>query len=101
MGERSLADEFETASAEFHLNLSTGATVAVHFVPSEMMPTIVRALRCRPDSPAFRRLIIAAREIAFGGLFDSTDPDKHAAIKELDQASEAFAALVPWPDEPA
>ena len=47
------------------------------------------------------RLVLAARAVAFGGLFDSQEPDKIAAISELDQASEAFAALVPWEDEPA
>lgn len=46
------------------------------------------------------RLVIAAREVAFGGMFDSADPDKRAAIRELDQASEAFASRVPWEDEP-
>jgi hypothetical protein len=39
------------------------------------------------------RLVIAAREVAFG-------PNPAAAIDELDQASEAFASRVPWEDEP-
>lgn len=39
------------------------------------------------------RLVIAARVVAFG----RRDAD---AIRELDQASEAFASLVPWDDEP-
>lgn len=42
------------------------------------------------------RLVLAAREIAFGGYIPSDVP----ALKELDSASEAFAARVPWPDEP-
>lgn len=41
------------------------------------------------------RLVIAAREIAFGDGISSE------AIKELDAASEAFAERVPWEDEPA
>jgi hypothetical protein len=40
------------------------------------------------------RLVIAARNVAFG---DAT-PD---SIKELDRASEAFALIVPWDDAPA
>jgi hypothetical protein len=46
------------------------------------------------------RLVIAARTVAFGGLFDGGDDEQQAAIKELDEASEAFAASVPWEDEP-
>lgn len=41
-----------------------------------------------------RRLIIAARNVAF-----STTPSPEA-LKELDAASEAFADIVPWDDEP-
>ncbi|WP_158611687.1 hypothetical protein [Teichococcus wenyumeiae] len=41
-----------------------------------------------------RRLVIAARNVAFG---DPTDPE---ALKELDKASEAFADRLPWQDEP-
>jgi len=47
-------------------------------------------------APDVVRLVIAARMVAFG---DSA-PD-HAAIRELDQASEAFADRVPWHDEPS
>lgn len=44
-------------------------------------------------SPAMVRLIIAARIVAF--------EDQGAdALRELDQASEAFASAVPWDDEP-
>jgi hypothetical protein len=50
--------------------------------------------------PDVARLVIVAREIAFGGLFDACDDDQRAAIKELDEASEAFASRVPWEDEP-
>lgn len=39
------------------------------------------------------RLVIAAREVAFG-------PHPAAAIDALDKASEAFADRVPWEDEP-
>ena len=41
------------------------------------------------------RLVLAARSVAFGGHFSPN------AIKELDAASEAYAADVPWDDEPA
>jgi len=40
------------------------------------------------------RLVIAAREVAFG-------PNPAAAIDALDKASEAFASRVPWEDDPA
>lgn len=43
-----------------------------------------------------RRLVIAARKVAFGGIGLPDDPN----IWELDAASEAFAADVPWDDEP-
>jgi ribosomal protein L37AE/L43A len=46
------------------------------------------------------RLVVAARAIAFGGLFDGCGEQQMAAIRELDEASEAFAATVPWTDEP-
>lgn len=42
------------------------------------------------------RLVIAAREIAFGSYIPGDVP----ALKELDDASEAFADRVPWEDEP-
>lgn len=46
----------------------------------------------RPN-PAMNRLVLAARCVAFG--------DQSAeAIRELDRASEAFASLVPWEEEP-
>jgi hypothetical protein len=45
-------------------------------------------------TPEMRRLIIAARIVAF-------EDQGPASIKELDEASEAFAELVPWDDEPA
>lgn len=44
-------------------------------------------------SPEMRRLIIAARRVAF----DERDND---SIRELDEASEAFASVVEWEDEP-
>lgn len=40
------------------------------------------------------RLVLAARAVAFG------DGPTREAIKELDAASEAYAADVPWDDEP-
>lgn len=46
-----------------------------------------------PLSSDVRRLVIAARRVAF----ESQD---RAALKELDNASEVFAARVPWEDEP-
>lgn len=39
------------------------------------------------------RLVIAARVVAFSD-------QSREAIKELDEASEAFADRVPWEDEP-
>jgi hypothetical protein len=42
-----------------------------------------------------KRLVIAARSVAFGDF-----PPSRASIKELDRASEAFASRVPWDDEP-
>jgi hypothetical protein len=50
--------------------------------------------RTTSASPDLARLIIAARNVAFG--------DQGAeAIRELDEASEAFADCLPWDDEPA
>ena len=40
------------------------------------------------------RLVVAARAVAF----EQVSPE---AIRELDQASEAFASRVPWGDEPS
>lgn len=40
------------------------------------------------------RLVLAARAVAFGDHFSPS------AIKELDAASEAYAADVPWENEP-
>lgn len=45
-------------------------------------------------SPEMRRLVIAARVVAFEGA-------GREAIAELGEASEAFAALVPWDDAPS
>lgn len=44
-------------------------------------------------TPDVRRLIIAARVVAF-------EDQGREALKELDEASEAFADRVPWDDEP-
>lgn len=41
-----------------------------------------------------RRLVIAARNVAFD------DGPSREALRELDQASEAFAERIPWDDEP-
>lgn len=46
--------------------------------------------------PDVVRLVLAAREIAFGGYM----PMDATARIELDAASEAFADRVPWDDEP-
>lgn len=45
-------------------------------------------------SQELRRLIVAARNVAFDA---HPSPE---ALKELDAASEAFAGLVPWDSEP-
>jgi hypothetical protein len=42
-----------------------------------------------------RRLVIAARMVAYEA------PATHEALVELEQAAEAFAARVPWDDEPS
>jgi hypothetical protein len=44
-------------------------------------------------SAELRRLVIAARVVAY----EDQSPE---ALEELDKASEAFAELVPWDDEP-
>lgn len=50
------------------------------------------------------RLIIAARGVAFGSVADLVhahgDAEDGEAIKELDQASEAFAGRIDWDDQP-
>jgi len=49
----------------------------------------------KPELPAdVVRLVIAARNVAF------EDQPSREALKELDEASEAFADRVPWEDEP-
>lgn len=47
-----------------------------------------------PLPPDVVRLVIAARNVAF------EDQPSREALKELDEASEAFADRVPWEDEP-
>lgn len=49
-----------------------------------------------------KRLVVAAREVAFGPIADSVrhEAEFFALIEELDAASEAFAARVPWEDAP-
>lgn len=46
------------------------------------------------------RLVIAAREVAFGDVVMPADNDGAEALKALDAASEAFADRVPWEYEP-
>lgn len=46
-----------------------------------------------------QRLVIAARTMAFGDWFGEGE-DYEVARKELDDASEAFASRIPWPDQP-
>jgi hypothetical protein len=49
-------------------------------------------------------LVVAAREVAFGGHFDAVLAQRGSAAGEalsrLDKASEAFADRVPWDNEP-
>lgn len=47
-----------------------------------------------PLAPDVVRLVVAARGVAF------EDQPSREALKELDEASEAFADRVPWEDEP-
>ena len=56
-----------------------------------------RGLNDRLDGlkPDVVRLVLAAREAAFGGHIQDEE-----VRRELDQASEAFASRVPWEDEP-
>lgn len=49
-------------------------------------------------TPQMRRLVIAARRAAQD--IDGTDPAERSLLAELDQAAEAFAADVPWDNEP-
>lgn len=60
--------------------------------------------RVSPDPPApagdtepadVRRLVIAARDVAFGD-----QPPSRESIEALDKASEAFASRIGWDDEP-
>lgn len=51
-------------------------------------------------SEAMLRLIVAARHVVFDGHFDGCSPAAAELLKELDEAGEAFAATVPWEDEP-
>lgn len=46
-----------------------------------------------PLSADVVRLVIAARVVAF-------EDQGRAALKELDEASEAFASRVPWTNQP-
>lgn len=50
-----------------------------------------------PLSDDVVRLIIAARIVAYGGYAPPGDED----MTELDKAVEAFAARVPWDEDPA
>lgn len=57
----------------------------------------------RVISPDMLRLVIAAREVAYGPtsfLCAQRDSECHADLQQLDKAAEAFAAAVPWDDEP-
>lgn len=45
--------------------------------------------------PDVRRLVIAARDVAFGGAAEGSQE-----LGELDKASEAFASRIPWDDDP-
>lgn len=58
----------------------------------ERFDQLITRLTVVPSDVA--RLVVAARKVAF-------EDAKPEAIRELDQASEAFAGDVPWDDEPA
>jgi hypothetical protein len=49
---------------------------------------------------ALQRLVVAAREVAFGSVADSVahDAELRAMIAKLDAASEAFAGVFAWHD---
>lgn len=62
------------------------------------------ALSAQPSEQALpndvERLVIAARTMAFGDWYGEGE-DYEVARKELDDASEAFASRVEWPDTPS
>jgi hypothetical protein len=68
------------------------------FGTAKTLRVITKAIRAELERPRLtkqmRRLIVASRIVAF----EDQGPD---AIKELDEASEAFADQVEWDDEPA
>lgn len=59
------------------------------------------AAPAQPLSGDTVRLVNAAREVAYGGHFDSGCEHAQARLRELDAASEAFASRIPWDEEPA
>jgi hypothetical protein len=67
-----------------------------HWMPLPPPPSVSIGSRPQEAVPTERevRLVLAARAVAFGDHFSP------AAIKELDAASEAYAADVLWEDEP-
>lgn len=64
----------------------------------DQVAIIYEAMKAR--DPALCRLVLAAREVAFGGHLDDADAAGLFALKELDGASEAFAACIPWGNDP-
>lgn len=81
-----------------NLQITKGSPIAGDYFSPEAIDIIEEAVRPLLTSlhvreAALRRLVIAARKVAF----EAATPD---ALRELDQASEAFAADVPWEDQP-
>lgn len=68
--------------------------LAAIFASEGATSDIVEPIQHGPElADDIRRLVIAARTVAYG----DADPE---AIQELDAAAEAFSELVPWEDEP-
>jgi len=83
---RDRRDENKEVGNEFQALMCEAQAQAVEVLkrpePSDALPADVR------------RLVIAARKVAF----EDQGPE---ALRELDKASEAFASRVPWENEPA
>jgi hypothetical protein len=94
------AKDWRTWSDErARLLLGVGPRLDAFLAVREALASPVSGDGSRPASPSVPterevRLVLAARAVAFGDHFSPS------AIKELDAASEAYAADVPWEDEP-
>lgn len=75
-----------------HLGMNKTSTV---YVDGEPKYTITIIEGESGLSPGMRRLVLAAREAAFNDHIHDEE-----VRRELDEASESFAELVPWEDEP-